>query len=149
MKHRVAGGRGLVWGACGALLALSAACGVAPDSTIALTGVWMGVEEETEQGWELVVIDEPPEEIWGTARSSSGTERDVSWGPAVQLSGHREAPVALVWEIGALRYRFEVDTPPSEDDPDQMGGTLTRESPFGPRTSRSLALMRVRQASPD
>lgn len=141
MKSRVAGGRRLFLGAFGALLALTVACGVAPVPTISLTGVWRGVEGGTETWWELVVIDEPPEEIWGTARSGLGTESGISWGAPVPLSGQREAPVVLLWETGARRFR--VDTPPSEDDPDHMAGTLIRER----RTSTSLALVKVRQES--
>lgn len=147
MKSRVAVDRRFVRGALGSLLALTVAC-EAPLPTVPLTGVWMGVAEETGQWWELVLVDLPPDEIWGTARTGSGTQPDISWGPPMLLAAQREEPIELVWETGSLSYR--VDEPPSEDDPDHMAGTLLQAEVFPQRaTSTSLALVKVRQDSRD
>ncbi|MDE2794594.1 MAG: hypothetical protein OXL34_07225 [Gemmatimonadota bacterium] len=147
MKSWVAGHRWLVWGAFGPLLVLTAACEVAPESAMSLTGVWMGVEDGTARYWQFVVIDVPPDEIWGTAQSGRETESTISWGLPVPLVAQRETPIVLVSESRLFRYR--VDEPPTEDDPDHMGGTLIRTRILEPDTMISLALVKVQQESPD
>ena len=146
MMSRVAGDRRFVRGAFASILALTVACEALP--TVPLTGVWVGLEETTERWWELVVVDVPPDEIWGTARVGSGTQPNISWGPPDLFSGQRETPIVLVWETGSLSFR--VDEPPSEDDPDHMAGTLLWAAVFPqPATSTSLALVKVQQESRD
>ena len=105
-------------------------------------------KKRLESWWELVLVDVPPDEIWGTARVGSGTQPDISWGPPDLFSAQREAPIVLVWETGGLKFR--VDEPPSEDDPDHMAGTLLWSAVFPqPATSTSLALVKVQQESRD
>jgi len=101
MKSWVAGHRWLVWGAFGPLLVLTAACEVAPEPAMSLTGVWMGVEDGTARYWQFVVIDVPPDEIWGTAQSGRETESTISWGLPVPLVimhlTHDKAGVTLLY----------------------------------------------------
>lgn len=130
----------------GAPLALILACGTEPDPSLLLSGVWTGVEgvelEDVESRiWEFVVIDVPPDEIWGTVRWGSPGD-NPSWSQPEDLRGRRDGGGVLEWGPPApYQSRYEVDEHPVQGDPDRIEGTLVLAN----RGAIKLSLRRVRQ----
>lgn len=127
----------------GAPLALMLACGTEPDPALLLSGVWTGVEQADVEPriWEFVVIDVPPDEIWGTVRWGSPAD-NPSWSQPEDMTGRRDGGGVLEWgSQGRFQNRYEVDEHPVEGDADRIEGTLV----LSDRGAVQLSLRRVRQ----
>jgi hypothetical protein len=130
-------------------LALILACGTEPDPSLLLSGVWTGVEEVELEGvepriWEFVVIDVPPDEIWGTVRWGRPAD-NPNWSQPEDMTGRRDGGGVLEWGPRSQnRDRYEVDEHPVQGDADRIEGTLVFVGDLGQR-AYSLSLRRVRQ----